>query len=228
MIQFLLALALFLALHSVPAIPSIRQGLITRLGRRAYLSAYSIVSLLALGWVFHAAFRLDYVELWPPAAWQAWFPIILSPIALFLLVAGLISPNPISVTLRRGEGRPGAIVNVTRHPVLWGFLLWSLSHVMANGDLRSLLLFGAFALFSIFGMVMAEKRARKKADIVVMGLCKTTSILPFNALLAGRAQFRVDRNMVIAFAISALLTAWLLVGGHAALFGADPLLMTQI
>ncbi len=227
MIQFLLALALFLALHSVPAIPSIRQSLIARFGRRAYLIAYSIVSLLALGWVFHAAFRLDYVELWPPAAWQAWFPIILSPIALFLLVAGLISPNPTSVTLRRGEGRPGAVVNVTRHPVLWGFLFWSLSHIIANGDLRSLLLFGAFALFSIFGMAMADRRARKKADIVVVSLLETTSILPFAAVLSARADFQVDRSMVIALAISALLTGWMLVGGHAVLFGADPLLMTQ-
>lgn len=228
MIQFLLALALFLALHSVPAIPSIRQGLIARFGRRAYLITYSIVSLLALGWVFHAALRLDYIELWPPAAWQAWFPIILSPIALFLLVAGLISPNPASVTLRRGEGEPGAIVTITRHPVLWGFLLWAASHVVANGDLRSLLLFGTFALFSLFGMVMADRRVRKKAEPSVLAIQKATSILPFVAILRGKMRFRLDRSMAIALIIAFAITAWLLVGGHAVLFGADPLLMTQI
>lgn len=223
MTQFLLALAFFIALHSIPAIPAIRQKLITLLTRRGYLILYSIVSIAALGWVFHAAFKLDYVELWPPAAWQAWVPLICTPIAFFLLIAGLISPNPSSITLRRGEFPPGAITTITRHPVLWGFLLWALSHVVANGDLRSLLLFGAFALFSLFGMAMAEKRNHKRGAIE-----PTTSILPFATILSGRTRLRLDTPMLIALLAAAALSAWLLMGGHSALFGADPLLMTTI
>jgi len=219
--QFLAALAFFVALHSIPATPAIRQKLISLLTRRGYLVLYSLVSIAALGWVFHAAFKLDYVELWPPAAWQAWVPIIFTPIALFLLIAGLISANPASITLRRGDARPGAITTITRHPALWGFLLWALSHVVANGDLRSLLLFGAFGLFAIFGMVMAERRNRSDMKA-------TTSILPFAAILSGRASLRVDASMLIALAAAILLSAWLLAGGHSALFGADPLLMTTI
>jgi uncharacterized membrane protein len=228
LIQFVLSLAVFLALHSVPAIPAIRQGLIARLGRRTYLIAYSIASLLALGWVFHAGFQLDYVEIWAPSAWQAWFPLILTPIAFFLLIAGLISPNPTSVTLRRHGDQVGTIVAITRHPVLWGFLLWAFGHIVANGDLRSLILFGVFALFSLFGMVMADRRTKKKADPRAQDVQGSTSILPFAAIVQGRTQLRVDRAMIIALVISAVLTAWMLVGGHAVLFGADPLLMTQI
>lgn len=223
MTQFLLALAFFIALHSIPAIPAIRQKLIALLTRRGYLVLYSIVSTLALLWVFHAAFRLDYVELWPPAPWQAWVPMIFTPIALFLLVAGLISPNPASISLRRGDAPAGAITTITRHPVLWGFLLWALSHVVANGDLRSLLFFGAFALFALFGMAMAEKRNRRRfySDT-------STSVLPFAAILAGRTHLRADASMLIALLVTAILTAWLLLGGHAFFFGADPLLMTSI
>ncbi len=228
MTQFLLALAVFLALHSVPAIPAIRQNLIARMGRRLYLVLYSIASLAALAWVFHAAFQLDYVELWPPAAWQAWFPLVLTPLAFFLLVAGLISPNPASVTLRRGDAKPGAVVAITRHPVLWGFFLWSAGHLVANGDLRSLMLFGVFALFSVFGMVMSERRARRKADPVVLALMGQSAVLPLVAIAQGRARLRFDANMGIAFAIAVALTVWLLLGGHATLFGADPLSMTQI
>lgn len=228
MILFLLAIAVFIALHSIPAIPGIRQRLIDLLGRRTYLSLYSLASLVSLIWVFHAAFQLDYVELWPQAAWQAYFPIILTPIAFFLLLAGLMSPNPLSITARRNGTGPGAISAITRHPALWGFLLWAIGHLVANGDLRSVMLFGILALFSIFGMVIAERRARRKADATLDKARAMTSILPFVAIAQRRARFALDMPMLLALTVSAVLTAWMLLGGHAALFGADPLAMTAI
>lgn len=228
MILFLLAIAVFIALHSIPAIPGIRQRLIDLLGRRTYLSLYSLASLVSLIWVFHAAFQLDYVELWPQSAWQAYFPIILTPIAFFLLLAGLMSPNPLSITARRNGTRPGAISAITRHPALWGFLLWAIGHLVANGDLRSVMLFGILALFSIFGMVMAERRARRKADATLDKARAMTSILPFVAIAQRRARFALDMPMLLALTVSAVLTTWMLLGGHAALFGADPLAMTAI
>lgn len=228
MTQFIVSLVVFFALHSVPAVPAIRQRLVGALGRRPYLTLYSLASLAALAWVFHAAFQLDYVELWPPAPWQTWFPIILTPIAFFLLSAGLISPNPASVSFRRGEGTPGAIVAITRHPVLWGFALWALGHMVANGDLRSQMLFGVFALFAFFGMVTTERRNRRRQEPAAEALTKTTSVIPFLAILQGRATLRMDPPMLIALFIAAALTAWLLLGGHTALFGADPLAMTSI
>lgn len=209
----------------MPAIPSIRQVLVARLGRRLYLVLYSLASLAALAWVFHAALQLDYVELWPPSGWHAWFPLILSPMALFLLFSGLLSPNPVSISFRCGEGKPGAVVSITRHPVLWGFLLWALGHIVANGDLRSLLLFGTFALFAVFGMVMAERRHRRRQPDAFAAIAQTTSVTPFLAVLQGRTHLRIDQQMVVALAAAAGLTAWLLLGGHLALFGADPLAM---
>lgn len=223
MIQFLLALACFVALHSIPAIPAFRQALVARLGRRAYLTVYSLVSLLALAWVFHAAFQLDYAELWSPQPWHAWVTLIVSPIALFLLFAGLLSPNPASISLR-GRGKPGAITTITRHPVLWGFALWALGHLVANGDLRSLMLFGGFALFSAFGIIMAERRSKRLWG-QWQAIAATTSILPLAALFAGRARWRFDRWESVAAAATLVVTAWLLLGGHAAMFGADPLAM---
>ncbi len=228
MTQFIVSIVVFFALHSVPAIPAIRQRLIGTLGRRPYLALYSLASLAALAWVFHTAFQLDYVELWPPAAWQAWFPIVLTPIAFFLLTAGLISPNPTSVSFRRSDSTPGAIVTITRHPVLWGFALWAPGHMVANGDLRSQMLFGVFALFALFGMLTTEKRNRRRQDPAAETLAKTTSVVPFLAILQRRTTLRMDPPMMIALLIAAALTAWLLLGGHTALFGADPLAMTSI
>lgn len=223
MITFLLAFALFLALHSIPAIPAIRQRLVTALGRRAYLVIYSLASIASLVWVFQAALALDYVELWAPAAWQAWIAIGLVPVALFLLIAGLISPNPYSISFRRGEERAGAIVAITRHPVLWGFFLWALSHVVANGDVRSLMLFGALAIFALVGMIMTERRNRRRLGPAWNEAMRESSVIPFAAIAGGRASFAVDRAMLISVVASALITIWMLAGGHAGLFGADPL-----
>jgi len=224
--QFLLALAVFILLHSVPAIPGLRSRLVERFGRRAYLIVYSLVSLAVLVWVFHAALSLDYVPLWDPQPWQAWVPMVMTPIALFLLFAGLSSPSPASITLRRGD-TPGAVTTVTRHPVLWGFLLWAGSHLVPNGDLRSLILFGVFAAFSIFGMVTAERRAKRRLGAEWNTVTSSTSIIPFAAILAGRTRFRFDTAMTLSLTAAALVTAWLLTGGHALLFRADPLALAM-
>ena len=225
MTQFLLALALFLALHMVPAIPALRARLVAAMGRRAYLVVYSLVSLLMLAWLFHAALQLDFVPLWDPEPWQAWFPLVLMPLALALLLAGLMSPNPASITLRKPDLRPGAITTVTRHPVLWGFALWAGSHLVPNGDLRSLLLFGALLAFALLGMVITDRRARRRLGAQWAEVERTTSVLPFAAALAGRTRLRLDAALVMALLIGSTLTAWLLLGGHAVLFGADPLAM---
>ena len=223
MTQFIAALFVFLALHLVPAIPPLRAGLVEAVGRRTYLIAYSLVSLLALAWLFHATLRLDFVPLWDAAAWQAWAPLVLTPIGLVLLVAGLLSPNPASITLRRPDLAPGAITTVTRHPVLWGFALWAGSHLVPNGDMRSLLLFGSLLAFALLGMVMTDRPARRRLGEHWLAIADSSSLLPFAAVLAGKSRLRLDGPLVIGVLASAALTAFLLLGGHAVLFGADPL-----
>ena len=223
MTTFLLSLALFLALHSVPAIPTIRQRLVAILGRKVYLALYSLLSIGVLAWVFRTALALDHVELWAPAAWQAWIAVCLVPIALFFLVAGLISPNPLSISFRRGEQEAGAIVAIARHPVLWGFFLWTLGHFIANGDVRSVMLFGVLGIFSIIGMALTERRNRRRLGATWNTVTLGSSVFPFAAMIGGRAAVRIDRSMIIALVVAALITVWLLAGGHAGLIGADPL-----
>ena len=119
MSQFLLALGVFLVAHLVPAAPSIRSALVRRLGRTAYLVGYSAVSLALLDWVLNAAQNADVVTLWDPAPWQWLAAFALMPLATFFMVAGLLAPNPMSISLRRGDRVP-EIARITRHPVLWG------------------------------------------------------------------------------------------------------------
>ncbi|MCF6369647.1 NnrU family protein [Rhizobium halophilum] len=217
------AFTVFVGLHSVPATPSVRARLVSRLGHGTYIALYSAVSLLALTWLFYAAFNLDYVELWAPAAWQGWVTFATAPLGLFFVLAGLLSRNPFSTTARRGGGKPGAIVAITRPPVLWGFLIWSLGHIPPNGDLRSLVLFGGFTVFTAGSMAMAEKRGRQRAGIDWRRRAQGTSLVPFAALGKGNASLRVDSPMLLALAVDVVVFTWLLAGGHAALFGVDPI-----
>ncbi|MCV3768694.1 NnrU family protein [Rhizobium sp. TRM95796] len=220
MIRLLIAFSVFIALHSVPAIPALRGRLIEKMGRRAYLIAYSVVSTLVLGWLFYEALQTDYIELWEPAPWQAWITLLLAPVGLFLVTAGLISQNPFSVTLRRQTDKVGAIVRFTRHPVLWGFFVWAIGHIAPNGDLRSLLLFGGFALFSLGGVAMQERRGRKRLGARWTIVSKGTSCVfrnPFN--------IRWDALARLAFALTVLTAALLLRGGHLETFGVDPMAM---
>ncbi|MDK1377649.1 MULTISPECIES: NnrU family protein [unclassified Sinorhizobium] len=222
--EFLLAFAVFLALHMVPAMPKLRERLIQRLGRKSYFAGYSLLSILALVWVFHAALTLDFIPLWDAAPWQARVTFVLAPLGIFLVLAGLFSENPLSVSIFQGTGRMGAIVGITRHPVLWGFLIWAVGHVVPNGDLRSLVLFGGFALFAAGGFLMVERRARRRLGDKWPTAAAGTSIWPFAAILTGRTRFRLDPVLVLSAFATAAITFWLLAGGHYVLFGADPLL----
>ncbi len=108
-----------------------------------------------------AAQRAETVCLWNPAPWQWHVPFIAMPVATFLLVAGLLSANPLSISIR-GGAEPGPITSVTRHPVLWAFLLWAVSHIPSNGTGVALMLFGTMALFSLLGFVLLDLKARKR------------------------------------------------------------------
>ena len=227
MTEVILALAAFLLLHSVPAIPGIRGRLTAALGLPVYLLAYSATSVALLIWVLHAAWSAEYVEIWQPDPRSVLVNLVLSPLGLFLVTAGLISPNPASVSVFPGA-TPGAITTMTRHPVLWGFLLWSLGHVCANGDVRSLLVFGGLGLFSAVGILVVEKRARRRMGDKWSSIARSTSVFPFIALFSGRAELRLDRPLLAAFALTLLTTTWLLTGGHAALFGVDPVLALDL
>jgi uncharacterized membrane protein len=223
MTTFVTALAAFLVAHLLPAAPAVRARLVAALGRRSYLALYSLVSLGLLAWVVQAALAADGTTLWAPTAWQWLVPILAMPVAGFLLVAGLMEANPLSVSLRGGEELP-AIACVTRHPVLWGFLIWAASHVPANGRLVPVLLFGAMAILSAAGFVLVDRKARKRlGEERWYALAKSSSTLPFAALLAGRTRCGSWKPLATAAAISLALYTWFLLAGHAWLIGPEPL-----
>lgn len=223
MTEFLVAMGAFLVAHLIPAAPRLRSRLVARLGRKVYLSLYSVMSLILLVWVVAASRRADAVSLWDPAPWQWHLAFVVMAVATFFLVAGLMTPNPLSISLRSGS-TPGAIATITRHPVLWAFLLWSLAHIPPNGDLVTVILFGGMALFSVVGFLLLDAKARRRLGRERWhALSRETSILPFGAMAAGRASPARLRSLGRAGLIAALLYGWFILQGHALLIGVDPL-----
>jgi uncharacterized membrane protein len=223
MTEFSLALSVFLAAHLIPTSPGLRSRLIATMGRTTYLSAYSVLSLGLLAWLILAAKRAEPVLLWHPAPWQWHVPFLAMPVAAFLLISGLAWPNPLSISLRSGE-EPGPIVAITRHPVLWGFLIWAASHVPPNGSLVAVLLFGGMAAFSILGFFLLDLKARRRmgADRWHARSAGTSSV-PFSALLQGRASWRSLRPLMLPASVAVFVYAWFILQGHALLIGPDPL-----
>jgi uncharacterized membrane protein len=165
MIWLFLAVAAFLATHTIPALPRLRSRLIAWLGWRSYMVAYSALSLLVIGWVAWAYRQAPYLPLWDYDPRLNWVPLLVMPWALVAIALGVVRPNPLSISFFGDNGqfdpaRPG-LLRLSRHPLLWGFLLWALAHMVPNGDAASLLLFGLLAVLSTAGMVGLDLKRRR-------------------------------------------------------------------
>jgi uncharacterized membrane protein len=219
MIAFLFAIAVFLAAHILPAATGLRGILIERLGRPVYLSLYSLISLATIAWVIVAAVAAPYVELWPPDRAVALLPVVLMLPASVLFVAAAGQPSPLSVSFRGGlpaQGRTG-LSGLLRHPLLWAFFLWSGSHLIANGDVVGVILFGSLSLFSLFGMKRLETRAARRLspeDLATVQAC-------YAGGLAARVKRLSPWRLVIEAGLGVLLYAALL-HLHGPVIGVDP------
>ena len=177
------SLAAFLASHAIPARPPIRRRLVGIVGERVYLILYSIMSLVLLGWLFQAAAEAPYVELWPELDWQHLVPRILVPLAFALGTIGLLTANPLSLSIgRQGpEPAPSSILGVTRHPVLWALALWAAAHMIPNGDLAHFLLFGTLLALCLGGMMLMDRRAARQLGTARwLELAATRPLVPFS------------------------------------------------
>ncbi|TWA66543.1 putative membrane protein [Azospirillum brasilense] len=226
-IAHLSAAGLFLLLtHFGISSTPLRAALVGRLGEKPYLGLYSLVSALAFWWLVAAYNASPYAPVWPPAGGLAWVPVLLVPVALFLLVAGLSTPNPTSVgqeKLLAGEREPvRGILRVTRNPFLWGVGLWAVAHMVPNGDLASLILFGTLALLALGGSVLIDAKLARRLGADWDRYAARTSNLPFAAILAGR-QSLVWREIGWWRPAVALLLYGGLLHLHRMLFGVSPL-----
>jgi len=220
MLEFALALSVFLAAHALPRITGLRDRLIGRYGRALYIAGYSVLSMALLIWLITAAWRAPYVPMWQPSATTAIVPLIAMLPVCLLFAGAAFRANPLSVSFVGGNTdpeRPGVLA-LTRHPMLWGFFLWSASHAVANGDLVSTIMFGGFAAFSLAGMGILQKRARQRMSPEKWARAMAIASGPPPARLKRAASPRTALEALVGLALYALLL-W----AHPILFGVDPL-----
>ena len=222
--EYALALAIFVASHFLPRLGGIRERLIAALGRRAYFSAYGLLSLALLVWVIVAAGRAPYVEIWAQAPWTRWAPNLAMPLAAVLAACGVGLSYPHTLGGRRGASLDPAdpgFAAVTRHPLFLALALWAGAHLVPNGDLAHVILFGSFTGMALAAIPLFDARARRalgpRADEVI----RSTAILSL-APLADRRWLRSNsRRMALRAAMGVGL--WLAaLHLHARVIGVSP------
>jgi len=218
--QLVVATAVFLATHFVPS-TRLRAALVKSFGERAYLGLYSLVAFATLGWMVHAYLKAPMQPLWPGLRLV---PLLIMPIAFILLVGGLLQKNPTAVGQGKflaAEDPARGMLRVTRHPMMWGFMLWAGAHVLARGDLKSLVFFGGFFVLAAFGTrFIDERKARDRADDWKR-FAALTSNIPFVAIAQGRNTFRAGEIGIVKVVFGLILYGGFLLA-HTWLFGAQP------
>lgn len=163
--EYVVAFVAFFATHASPVRPPLRPWLVARLGQRGFTLAYSALSLAVLTWLIAAAGRAPHVPLWNWAPWQVHVPLVVMLPVCLILSFSIARPNPFSFGGARNDRfdplRPG-IVRWSRHPLLLALALWAAAHIVPNGDLAHVILFGTFAGFAIFGGRMIDGRKRRE------------------------------------------------------------------
>jgi uncharacterized membrane protein len=145
---FLVAgLIVFLGVHTLTTFRGPRAMLIARIGEGPYKGLYSLGAAIGLGliiWGFGRYRSTDWVQVWyPPAGLKA----VAYPLMWFAFVALATTHAPL-----------GKIKSTLRHPMLVSIKAWALAHLLVNGDLGALLLFGAFLAWAVYDRIAVKRR----------------------------------------------------------------------
>ncbi len=208
-----------LALSSSP----LRGWVVVRLGAGGFSALYSLVAALSLAAAVWGYTLAPFVVLFDPPTWTRWVPNVIMPLAITLVVLGFTTSSPtVAGMASKASAGPVGIVRITRHPALWGFGLWGLSHLPPNGDLRSALVFVAVAFLAFSGMVHIDIRRAAVGGEDWERFERETSVFPFAAILAGRQRFSL-RELGWWKVLLGIVVWAMVLHLHSALYGVSPL-----
>jgi uncharacterized membrane protein len=181
----IIGLIIFLGSHScrIFAEPW-RNNMIDRLGEVKWKGLYTIISFIGLALIVigYGQARQTPVVLWQPATYLTHIAVLLNLVAFIFLAASASTNNAIRLKVK--------------HPMILGVKVWALAHLLANGTLVDLILFGSFLLWAVLDFRSARKRpihmqekvvASTKATIVVI----VTGIVVWAAFIFGLHQYLI-------------------------------------
>ena len=146
MTLLVLGLVIFLGTHSYSMARGSRAGLIARIGEGPYKGLYSLASLagIVLISIGYGQYRAGgYIPVWDPPVWTRHLALLLVLVAFICFVAAYL---------------PGHIKARLKHPMLVGVKIWALAHLLANGDLGSILLFGSVLAWGVAARISVKRR----------------------------------------------------------------------
>jgi len=187
MILLLSGLVLFLSLHSVAIFaPDLRGRLINKLGVKKWKLIYSVLSVLTFIMIIYGYGDARQAPVW---VWQP--PVAFRHLALLLTLFSFILLAAAYIPGSRLKARLG-------HPMFMAVKVWALSHLLANGTLADILLFGGFLAWAVVGFIVHRKRDRAQ------GISRPTGQL--------KSDLAVITVGVIAWAIFAIYLHVILIG----------------
>ena len=139
-------LVVFLGAHTLTTQRALRSRVIASMGEGTYKIVYSVVSAVGLAlivWGFARYRSTGWIDVWQP------------PVAMKHITVALMLPAVILVAASYIRGR---IYTTLKHPMLAGIKLWALAHLLANGDLGSIILFGSFLAWAVFDRISLKRR----------------------------------------------------------------------
>jgi uncharacterized membrane protein len=139
-------LALFFGVHTFSTMRKRRAAVIARVGEKPYMALYSAISLIGIiliAYGFSQYRAAGMIPIWDPPRWLRHVNNLLLWPAFVCIAAAYI---------------PGDIKRVLKHPMLVGIKLWALGHLLANGDLGSIILFGSFLVWAGYDRMTLKRR----------------------------------------------------------------------
>jgi uncharacterized membrane protein len=215
--SLVVATAAFLATHFVTSTP-LRPRLVAVMGEWPYRGLYSLVALATLGWMIWAYSAAPREPLW---FGFRQIPSIVMPFAFVLIACGYWR-NPTMVgadKLLKSEDPARGMIRITRHPIMWAIMLWAGSHIIARGDIKSIVFFGGLLLLAGLGTILMDARKRSNPDF--HRFAAVTSNIPFVAIAQARNRI-VWREIGWPQPLLGLAAFFVFFFLHAWLFGARP------
>ncbi len=157
LVVMILGLVVFIGTHVVTTQREMRAGLIGRLGEGTYKIAYSVASIVGVVLIAYGFARYraaGWIDVWSPPAWTRHVAVLLVWPAIICVVAAY---------------SPGRIKTTLKHPMLVGIKLWALAHLISNGDLGSIILFGALLGWAVFDRISLKRRTDPGAPPIAVG-----------------------------------------------------------
>jgi uncharacterized membrane protein len=158
LLGMILGLVLFLGAHTLTTRRDMRGRVVAAIGgEHVYKIVYSLVSLAGLAlivWGFAHYRASEWVQIWTPPTFLKHLNIALMLPAVILVVAAYIR---------------GRIYAAVKHPMLAGVKLWAFGHLLANGDLGGIILFGSFLAWAVYDRISLKRRADPGAPPIPVG-----------------------------------------------------------